>query len=93
MKLSKLDRLVRDICPIDGLSLTGQIWFKEEATQQQRDNATALVNQHIGSLTSQHDDTPSSARVLADVLISKGVLTQQEIDTIADEGGVVFYQK
>jgi len=33
---------------------------------------------------------PSSAKILADALVSKGVLTQAEIDTVASENGVVF---
>ena len=50
MKLDQLDQIIRAVCPIDGISTDGAIAFKAEATQQQRDAATALMAQYIGSL-------------------------------------------
>lgn len=50
MKLHDLDQLIRAVCPIDGIDSNGNITFKPEAAQPQRDAAEALMAQHLGSI-------------------------------------------
>lgn len=50
MKLFELDELVRAVCPIDGLNSEGVIWFKEEATEEQRNVGRLLIQQHLSAL-------------------------------------------
>ncbi len=50
MKLWELDELVRAMCPIHGLNSQGVISFKNEATSEQREAATALVAARLAEL-------------------------------------------
>ncbi|MFZ4124583.1 MAG: hypothetical protein ACOYJ2_00735 [Rickettsiales bacterium] len=50
MKLYELDELIRAVCPIDGLNSEGVIWFRPEATQEQKDAAEALIAEHLAAL-------------------------------------------
>ena len=49
MKLYELDTLIRAVSPIDGINSNGVIWFKPEATDEQRAAAQALMEQHIST--------------------------------------------
>lgn len=50
MKLHELDTLIKTVCPIDGLNSNGEIAFTEEATDEQRQVAQALVTEHLPQL-------------------------------------------
>lgn len=43
MKLWELDEAIKAVCPIDGVSSSGTIWFKPEATEEQKTTAQALM--------------------------------------------------
>lgn len=51
MKLYKLDKLIQSVCPIDGINSDGAIFYRSEATSQQRAEAAALMAQYLPSLT------------------------------------------
>lgn len=51
MKLSSLDKIIRAVCPVHGISSNGTISFKDSANQSQRDAATALMAQHFEALS------------------------------------------
>lgn len=42
-EIQALTEAVSAVCPIDGVSSTGRVDFKESATQEQRDAAVAVV--------------------------------------------------
>lgn len=50
MLIDKLDREIKKICPIDGIDSSGTIWFKAEATQQQRRAAQAIMDAELPTL-------------------------------------------
>jgi len=50
MTIEELDALVKTICPILGLSEKGEIWFHEDATEEQRASAFSVVNENVGLL-------------------------------------------
>lgn len=50
MKIYELDQLIQAVCPIDGISSNGEIWFKPEATDEQRAVAQSLMDEHLPSL-------------------------------------------
>lgn len=50
MKLGELDALIRSVCPIDGINSDGEIWFRPDATDDQKALALALMNQHLPEL-------------------------------------------
>lgn len=50
MLIQELDQLIKQVCPIDGLNSSGTIWFKQEATEEQKQAAIALYNLHKDSL-------------------------------------------
>ena len=50
MKLYELDQLIQAICPIDGINSDGVIWFKPEATDEQKADAQALMDQHLAEV-------------------------------------------
>lgn len=45
MTLAQLNDQIAAVCPIDGINSDGVIWFKPEATDDQRKSAQALMNQ------------------------------------------------
>lgn len=51
MTIEELDALVKAVCPIHGLNSNGVIWFKPEATTDQRLAAQAVVATHLSELT------------------------------------------
>jgi hypothetical protein len=50
MKLYELHALIAATCPIIGINTDGVIWFKEEATQDQRESAQALMDSHLSDI-------------------------------------------
>lgn len=50
MLIEELDAMVRAVCPIDGINSKGVIWFKPEATPEQRAAAQALISEHLAKL-------------------------------------------
>lgn len=91
MKICELDNMIKAVCPIHGVNSDGVISFKDEATGEQRAAAQKIMEENFSSLSSECSDClPSPAKILADALVNKGVLTQAEIDTVAAENGVVF---
>lgn len=50
MLIHELDQLIQAVCPIDGLSSNGEIWFKPEATEEQKAAAQALMDEHLASV-------------------------------------------
>lgn len=68
MRLIELDRLIRTVCPIDGITDSGFIVFREEATQQQRSVAEALVAQYINLVD---DSAPDFGTINANALVRR----------------------
>lgn len=67
MSAAKLDKAIKTVCPIDGVSIgrkddksTWRIDFRPEATQTQRDAAQAILSAFIW------DDTPQPPMDLLD---------------------------
>lgn len=50
MNLSELDQLISSVCPIHGINTNSVIWFKPEATEAQKSDAQALMEQHLASV-------------------------------------------
>lgn len=50
MKLAELDALIRAVCPIDGIASDGRIDFKQEATDEQKAEAQALMAAHLAEI-------------------------------------------
>jgi hypothetical protein len=44
MLIQDVDKLIRAVCPIDGLNAAGEIFFDPSATPEQRDAAIAVFN-------------------------------------------------
>lgn len=44
-----LDNAIKAVCPIDGISSTGRIDFKPEATEAQRAAARDLMEAHLAA--------------------------------------------
>lgn len=47
MKLWELDEAIKAVCPIDGVSSEGAIWFKPEATEEQKAAAQAIMAERL----------------------------------------------
>lgn len=50
MKIAELHALVEAVCPIVGIDSDGGIDFKLEATEQQRQDAQAVMDAHIAEV-------------------------------------------
>ena len=50
MKIRELDALIKVVCPIDGVNSDGVIWFKPEATAEQRAAAQQIISENLASL-------------------------------------------
>ena len=50
MTLAQLDQMINTVCPIYGISSDGRIDFRPEATQQQMDDAQAIMDANISNL-------------------------------------------
>lgn len=50
MNLINLHHLISAVCPIDGISSSGRIDFKPEATDEQKAAAQALMDTHLPSI-------------------------------------------
>lgn len=62
MLIEELDKLIKTVCPIDGLDSVGNIWWTSEATEEQKKAAIELYNLHKDSLVS----TPPEVIVATD---------------------------
>ena len=51
MKLHELDQLIGAVCPIDGINSAGVIFYRPDATAQQRSAADALMEMHLPTLS------------------------------------------
>lgn len=52
MKLSELSQSIAAVCPIDGINSDGVIWFKPDATDEQKAAAQALMDTHLAEVES-----------------------------------------
>ena len=50
MKLYELHELINAVAPIDGCNSDGVIWFKPEATEEQRAAAQAIMDAELPNL-------------------------------------------
>lgn len=50
MNIAELDFIVKQVCPIHGINSDGVIFFKEEATEEQRYLATEVVSENLPKL-------------------------------------------
>lgn len=50
MRIDELNTLILAVCPIDGINSSGEIFYNETATQQQKDAARAIMDANISSL-------------------------------------------
>ena len=51
MNIGQLDQLIKAVAPIDGINTNGVIWFKPEATDEQKAAAQALMDEHLPNIT------------------------------------------
>lgn len=61
MRIEDIDQLIQAVCPIDGCNSNGEIWFKPEATAQQKAAARAIMAANLGN------STPSKSEFIAAV--------------------------
>ncbi len=52
MTIDALDQLIKTVCPIDGINSNGVLWFKPDATDEQKAAAQALMDANLPSLES-----------------------------------------
>lgn len=50
MKLNELNDIIALVCPIYGINTDGVIWFKPEATEAQKAEAKAIMDQHKANI-------------------------------------------
>ena len=50
MKIYELDEAIRAICPIDGINSDGVIWFKPEATKDEKAQAEKIMVENLPTL-------------------------------------------
>lgn len=50
MLIEQLDAMIRAVCPIDGVNSKGVIFFKPEATDEQKAAAQEVMAQHLPDL-------------------------------------------
>lgn len=50
MTLGELNDLIKAVCPITGINSDGAIWFEPEATEDQKAQAQALMDQHLSEI-------------------------------------------
>ena len=79
-----LDRTLRVVCPIHGISIgrwedkeTWRIDYKPEATQAQKDAASAIITTFDPS--QKIPDALTTDDIVA-LLVKKGILTQKDVD-------------
>lgn len=52
MTIQELNDMISVVCPIDGINSNGAIWFKDEATPQQRAAAEEIMRVNLPNLSS-----------------------------------------
>lgn len=52
MKLFELNGMISAVAPIDGINSDGVIWFKPEATDDQKAAAQAVMDAHLHEVES-----------------------------------------
>jgi len=52
MKIGELNDIIQAVCPIIGINSNGEIWFKPEATDEQKAAAQSLMDQHLQEIVS-----------------------------------------
>ena len=50
MKLAELHEAINLVCPIIGINSNGDIWFADDATEQQKLDAEEIMAENIESL-------------------------------------------
>jgi hypothetical protein len=50
MKIHELNDMIQEVCPIDGINSDGVIWFKPEATDEQKVAAQALMDENLSAV-------------------------------------------
>jgi hypothetical protein len=62
MMIQQLSEMISAVCPIDGISSNGAIWFKAEATEAQKADAMSILTQNINAVS----DVPSAKDLIMD---------------------------
>lgn len=75
MTLTQLNDLIAAACPIDGINSDGLIFFKDEATTEERDAAQALMDANLPSLgeTTEEQEKRAQRKAIADKMAESGV--------------------
>lgn len=47
MNIEDLDNLIKTVCPIDGVNSDGVVFFKAEATGEQRSAAQKIMDENL----------------------------------------------
>lgn len=47
MNIDDLNDMIKAVCPIDGINSNGVIWFKSEATDDQKLQAQIIMNNNL----------------------------------------------
>lgn len=64
MRIEELNDSIVEVCPIDGINSDGVIWFKPEATDEQKIAAQTIMEQNI-ALVDREPSSPSQASINA----------------------------
>lgn len=51
MLLCDLDVMIKTYCPIHGINTNGEIWFKDDATEEQKEKARQLMAANIENVS------------------------------------------
>lgn len=65
MKIEELNDAILAVCPIDGLNADGIVWFKPEATEDQKQAAKALMEANLQKLNTKTVNEVLLAQIVA----------------------------
>lgn len=81
--IAKLDAALRAVCPIDGVSSSRVISFKDAATQQQREAAQAISDAWV--FAEEHPPVVVSRRQIKQALTRANLRTQVEAAVVSGD--------
>lgn len=53
MTIGEISEAISLVCPILGCNSDGEIWFKDEATDEQKAAARVVINENLPNLTQE----------------------------------------
>jgi len=69
--IRELTTAIQGVCPIDGINSSGAIWFRGEATPEQRAAAQQLMDAHLPTLEPLKPPTPEERLASAGLTVEE----------------------